>query len=53
VEDQDTLDALCFVGCDLAQGYLVGRPMTAQALLEWAAARGDLEPLPDPIRRTP
>jgi diguanylate cyclase (GGDEF)-like protein len=53
VEDQDTLDALCFVGCDLAQGYHVGRPMTSAALLEWAAARGDLEALPDPIPRTP
>ena len=47
VEDQDTLDALCFVGCDLAQGYLVGRPMTADALFEWAAARGDLDHRPD------
>ena len=47
VEDQDTLDALCFVGCDLAQGYLVGRPMTADALYEWAAARGDLDHRPD------
>ena len=46
VEDQDTLDALCFVGCDLAQGYFVGRPMTAEALFEWAAARGDLDRLP-------
>ena len=50
VEDQDTLDALCFVGCDLAQGYLVGRPMTADALLAWATTRGDLDPVPDPHR---
>jgi len=48
VEDQDTLDALCFVGCDLAQGYLVGRPMAAGALFAWAQARGDLGHRPDP-----
>ena len=48
VEDQDTLDALCFVGCDLAQGYLVARPMSADAILTWAVERGELTHGPDP-----
>ena len=35
VEDAATLDALREIGCDLAQGYHLGRPMTATALDEW------------------
>jgi EAL domain-containing protein (putative c-di-GMP-specific phosphodiesterase class I) len=28
VEEQETLDALVAMGCDLAQGYLIGRPVS-------------------------
>ena len=34
VEDSDTLKALERMGCDLAQGYLIGRPMEFHALLK-------------------
>jgi diguanylate cyclase (GGDEF)-like protein len=44
VEDEATLQALAQVGCDLAQGFHVGRPMTATALFDWAARRGDVRP---------
>jgi diguanylate cyclase (GGDEF)-like protein len=37
VEDGPTLDALAFIGCDLAQGFHVARPMPADALVSWAA----------------
>jgi diguanylate cyclase (GGDEF)-like protein len=36
VEDGPTLDALAFIGCDLAQGFHVSRPMQAEALVPWA-----------------
>ena len=31
VEEQETLDALIAMGCDVAQGYLIGRPMPFEA----------------------
>jgi diguanylate cyclase (GGDEF)-like protein len=39
VEDQETLDALTAVGCDVAQGFYLGRPMSSQAFDVWRAAR--------------
>jgi EAL domain-containing protein (putative c-di-GMP-specific phosphodiesterase class I) len=39
VEDQATLEALADVGCDVAQGYHTGRPMTVEALGVWRSAR--------------
>jgi len=35
VEDQDTWDTLIVLGCDASQGYLMGRPMPAEALIAW------------------
>jgi EAL domain-containing protein (putative c-di-GMP-specific phosphodiesterase class I) len=32
VEDQQTLEALASMGCDIAQGFHIGRPMTFRAL---------------------
>jgi len=32
VEDAETLEELRQMNCDLAQGYLIGRPMTFRAL---------------------
>jgi EAL domain-containing protein (putative c-di-GMP-specific phosphodiesterase class I) len=40
VEDEDILDQLIALGCDLAQGYYLGRPMPAEDLAEWAV--GDI-----------
>ncbi len=35
VEDAWTLEFLREIGCDLAQGYFIGRPMAGDAVLEW------------------
>lgn len=37
VEDNETLQLLSQMGCDKAQGYLIGRPMPAEALVEYLA----------------
>jgi diguanylate cyclase len=39
VEDEPTLEALRSMGCDLAQGYLVGRPMPAADFVRWLQPR--------------
>jgi diguanylate cyclase (GGDEF)-like protein len=43
VEDQQTLAALAALDCDVAQGYYIARPMTAEAL-DAAAAAGPSTP---------
>lgn len=35
IESDETLEYLRSIGCDLAQGYAIARPMTADAVLEW------------------
>jgi diguanylate cyclase (GGDEF)-like protein len=45
VEDQATLDALAAVGCDVAQGYHLGRPMDGAAFEAWRDARVALSPV--------
>jgi EAL domain-containing protein (putative c-di-GMP-specific phosphodiesterase class I) len=35
VEDQGTLDALTFLGCDVVQGYHVSRPLPPEQLWAW------------------
>jgi EAL domain-containing protein (putative c-di-GMP-specific phosphodiesterase class I) len=35
VENQQTLDALRALGCDIAQGFFIARPMTFEKLLEY------------------
>jgi EAL domain-containing protein (putative c-di-GMP-specific phosphodiesterase class I)/CheY-like chemotaxis protein len=40
VETQADLDLLKELGCDLAQGYLVAPPLSAEALEEWIRKRG-------------
>jgi len=36
VETQEILDTLKEFGCDIAQGYYISRPVSADALFEWA-----------------
>ena len=47
VEDQPTLDRLRALGCDMAQGFHLGRPMTPNQAAAWArdstASRGARE----------
>ncbi len=39
VEDEATLDQLRLMGCDVAQGYFVSRPMPADDLIGWLKGR--------------
>jgi diguanylate cyclase len=38
VEDAATATALAELGCDVAQGYAIARPMPVEAFLDWLAA---------------
>jgi EAL domain-containing protein (putative c-di-GMP-specific phosphodiesterase class I)/CHASE2 domain-containing sensor protein len=38
VEERDILDALTDMGCDIAQGYVIGRPMSLESLLKRIAS---------------
>jgi EAL domain-containing protein (putative c-di-GMP-specific phosphodiesterase class I) len=40
VEDADTLALLATLGCDVAQGYFLARPMTAPGLTHWLDKAG-------------
>jgi diguanylate cyclase (GGDEF)-like protein len=40
VEDQTTMDALAELGCDVAQGYAICRPLPVAELGVWAGAAG-------------
>jgi len=35
IEDMQTWDLLTALGCDVAQGYYISRPMSAAAAEEW------------------
>lgn len=39
VEDQETLDYLNSLGCDLAQSYFISRPMPGDAARNWVEQR--------------
>jgi diguanylate cyclase len=43
VEDTATSDALRILGCDVAQGYLLGRPMTVEEADMWLRSRAHLD----------
>ncbi len=52
IEEPDTLNWLRSLGCDLAQGYLIGRPMPAEDVPNWVRhwrehRRAELLPAPD------
>jgi diguanylate cyclase (GGDEF)-like protein len=38
VEDQTTLDELRWLGCDYAQGFLMSRPLSGDAVMPWLLA---------------
>jgi EAL domain-containing protein (putative c-di-GMP-specific phosphodiesterase class I) len=42
VEDLDTLNYLNTLGCDLAQGYFIARPMWGEAVRNWVEQRKSL-----------
>ena len=50
VEDAQTLDVLRDLGCDTAQGYLMGRPLPVPAVTGWLRAWQDDQPGPSPDR---
>ncbi len=39
VEDADALETLCELGCDLAQGYFISRPVPEDAFAAWLRGR--------------
>ncbi|MDT8311515.1 MAG: EAL domain-containing protein [Methylophaga sp.] len=39
IETQETLQQLQAMGCDLAQGYYIGRPMTSEQVVDWLNQR--------------
>jgi EAL domain-containing protein (putative c-di-GMP-specific phosphodiesterase class I) len=41
VEDADTLELVQQMGCDFAQGYLIGPPMAGDAIPGWMSDRGE------------
>ena len=41
VEDQQTLERLALLGCDLAQGYHLSRPLRADVFNAWLTADDD------------
>ena len=45
VEDESTLRMLRTLGCDLAQGYLLSRPLPAREFSDWVTARAKPESL--------
>jgi diguanylate cyclase (GGDEF)-like protein len=55
VEDRQTLDHLAELGCDLAQGYHLSRPMAAHAfnrwLTDWPRSHDALTPTPSATTR--
>ena len=38
VEQRDILDLLITMGCDIAQGFAIGRPMSLESLTKWLSA---------------
>ncbi len=42
VETQGQMDALAILGCDIAQGWLIGRPLPAREFLTFAARKHEL-----------
>ena len=44
VEDRPTWDRLTALGCDVAQGYLLSRPLAAGDLLEWVRSLRSASP---------
>ncbi len=46
IENPEQLSYLRSLGCDLGQGYLLGRPMPAGDVGRWLRAGGDSTPLP-------
>jgi len=45
IEDESTLALLARLGCDLAQGYFISRPVAAADLSFEAAVRAAREPV--------
>lgn len=49
VESEEILDALREAGCDIAQGYLLARPMAAAKTVQWLADRPAHDRDPDSV----
>lgn len=49
IENEETWNALRGLGCDLAQGYFIARPMPADAVRAWLRERRQASLIPEPI----
>jgi len=49
VESEEMWTLLANLGCDLAQGYYLSRPIPAEDLTSWLAGSGRLTALPSPL----
>ncbi len=54
VENAQVWDRLCALGCDVAQGFAIARPMSLPDLRAWVTARRrpDAQPQPQPVSRS-
>jgi predicted signal transduction protein with EAL and GGDEF domain len=48
IEDAETLATLHALGCDIAQGYHLGRPMPAEDIRPWLVSHGEVEAVAQP-----
>jgi EAL domain-containing protein (putative c-di-GMP-specific phosphodiesterase class I) len=48
VENRETLDALVSLGCDVAQGFYLARPLSPERLMDWSEGFQLLPPTEDP-----
>jgi EAL domain-containing protein (putative c-di-GMP-specific phosphodiesterase class I) len=50
VESEDTVARLARLGCDRAQGYFIGRPMSEELMERWLAERANARFQPQTVR---
>ncbi|MEM9565962.1 MAG: EAL domain-containing protein [Actinomycetota bacterium] len=53
IEDRETLDLIADIGCDVAQGYLISRPLDFDVFVEWATGYDPTTVVGERAGRTP
>jgi len=52
VEDEESLQRLASIGCDVAQGYHIAKPMPGDRFESWIRSSGLSIALPEPAKRS-